>query len=136
MNLGDSRKGTKLSYLGARAKKKMAKGSKSKEKSSKVELGKRAIGIQNLIHKINESQAVINCEKDNLETDIDKLTIPEENLSNQSRKVNLYKYGPYPERVENPRPKEDPEGLTTYDPSKEQMSFTDPKEQRQFSSLK
>lgn len=34
MNLGDTKKGTKLSYLGARARKKMlAKGSKSKEKS-------------------------------------------------------------------------------------------------------
>jgi len=38
--------------------------------------------MQSLIIKINESQAVIRCDQENLETDIDKLTIPEENLSN------------------------------------------------------
>ncbi len=57
MNLGDSKKDTKLSYLGARAKKKMAKvkGSRSKEKSSKIDSTKRVVGMQNLIQKINDS---------------------------------------------------------------------------------
>jgi hypothetical protein len=108
MNLAEM-KGSKFSYLGARAKKKLAaKELKRSGKQSKggvvavkakgdLKLSNKKVrsqqGIMSIMQKINESQAIIELKDIELgggvggDTDIDKLSIAEENNSDRGKRI-------------------------------------------------